>query len=87
VIGQTVRTTVDKRQLHADGLPDVRRSAILAAGAYFTRANADVAQLVEQRFRKPQVTGSNPVVGSSLRLERCGERRLPRRSNTEAGRP
>ena len=25
---------------------------------------ADVAQLVEQRFRKPQVTGSNPVVGS-----------------------
>ncbi len=29
-------------------------------------APADVAQLVEQRFRKPQVTGSNPVVGSSL---------------------
>ena len=27
---------------------------------------ADVAQLVEQRFRKPQVMGSNPVVGSSL---------------------
>jgi dolichol-phosphate mannosyltransferase len=27
-------------------------------------ARADVAQLVEQRFRKPQVTGSNPVVGS-----------------------
>ncbi len=26
---------------------------------------ADVAQLVEQRFRKPHVTGSNPVVGSS----------------------
>ena len=30
------------------------------------RARADVAQLVEQRFRKPQVTGSNPVVGSLL---------------------
>ena len=29
-------------------------------------SNADVAQLVEQRFRKPQVTGSNPVVGSTL---------------------
>jgi hypothetical protein len=28
---------------------------------------ADVAQLVEQRFRKPQVTGSNPVVGSPLK--------------------
>ena len=28
--------------------------------------NADVAQLVEQRFRKPQVTGSNPVVGSPI---------------------
>ena len=30
---------------------------------------ADVAQLVEQRFRKPQVTGSNPVVGSSFHLK------------------
>ncbi len=29
-------------------------------------ARADVAQLVEQRFRKPQVTGSNPVVGSLI---------------------
>lgn len=33
-------------------------------------ASADVAQLVEQRFRKPQVTGSNPVVGSSLPFHR-----------------
>jgi hypothetical protein len=32
-------------------------------------ARADVAQLVEQRFRKPQVTGSNPVVGSLLSQE------------------
>ena len=24
---------------------------------------ADVAQLVEQRFRKPQVIGSSPIVG------------------------
>ena len=30
----------------------------------FCPLRADVAQLVEQRFRKPQVTGSNPVVGS-----------------------
>jgi dolichol-phosphate mannosyltransferase len=29
---------------------------------------ADVAQLVEQRFRKPQVTGSNPVVGSICQM-------------------
>jgi hypothetical protein len=29
----------------------------------FCPLRADVAQLVEQRFRKPQVTGSNPVVG------------------------
>ena len=35
---------------------------------------ADVAQLVEQRFRKPQVTGSNPVVGSSLRSQQSGDR-------------
>jgi hypothetical protein len=32
----------------------------------FCALAADVAQLVEQRFRKPQVTGSNPVVGSSI---------------------
>ena len=31
-------------------------------------ARADVAQLVEQRFRKPQVTGSNPVVGSTHQM-------------------
>src|SRR5262249_47809187 len=36
-------------------------------------ARADVAQLVEQRFRKPQVTGSNPVVGSRLRSLQCAE--------------
>jgi hypothetical protein len=44
------------------------------------RAPADVAQLVEQRFRKPQVTGSNPVVGSSLRSQQSGVQRLSRRS-------
>src|SRR5437016_12062784 len=32
----------------------------------FCPLRADVAQLVEQRFRKPQVTGSNPVVGCHL---------------------
>jgi hypothetical protein len=42
-------------------------------------ARADVAQLVEQRFRKPQVTGSNPVVGSSLRSQQR-KRKLTRRS-------
>lgn len=26
--------------------------------------NADIAQLVEQQFRKLQVSGSNPLVGS-----------------------
>jgi hypothetical protein len=40
-------------------LPQCYRDAMFAA------TPADVAQLVEQRFRKPQVTGSNPVVGSS----------------------
>ena len=29
-------------------------------------SNASVAQLVEQRFRKPQVDGSNPFAGSSF---------------------
>jgi hypothetical protein len=46
----------------------------------FAPVRADVAQLVEQRFRKPQVTGSNPVVGSSLGSQQSGERRLSRRS-------
>jgi dolichol-phosphate mannosyltransferase len=31
---------------------------------------ADVAQLVEQRFRKPQATGSNPVVGSIRQMSK-----------------
>jgi hypothetical protein len=43
-------------------------------------ARADVAQLVEQRFRKPQVTGSNPVVGSTLHSQQRGERKRSRRS-------
>src|SRR6266571_7845001 len=34
----------------------------------FAPLRADVAQLVEQRFRKPQVTGSNPVVGSAFAM-------------------
>ena len=38
-----------------------------ACGCNVWPLHADVAQLVEQRFRKPQVTGSNPVVGSHLR--------------------
>ena len=41
-----------------------------ASGCNVLRLPADVAQLVEQRFRKPQVTGSNPVVGSSLPFHR-----------------
>src|SRR5439155_23289905 len=36
--------------------------------AMFCPPRADVAQLVEQRFRKPQVTGSNPVVGSAFAM-------------------
>ena len=38
-------------------LLDIEPNAIMA------RSAADIAQLVEQRFRKPQVTGSNPVDG------------------------
>jgi carboxypeptidase C (cathepsin A) len=51
---------------------------------FVLRAGADVAQLVEQRFRKPQVAGSSPAVGSSffggrsreLILVRAGAKRL-----------
>jgi hypothetical protein len=52
----------------------------------FAPARADVAQLVEQRFRKPQVTGSNPVVGSSFRSQQGGEQKLSHSGATEAGR-
>jgi hypothetical protein len=52
----------------------------------FTYVNADVAQMVEQRFRKPQVTGSNPVVGSILRWHQCGERNCRTLVSTETDR-
>ena len=52
----------------------------------FHRANADVAQLVEQRFRKPQVTGSNPVVGSSLHSRQPGSEKCHAVAPTEANR-
>jgi hypothetical protein len=39
-----------------------------------------VAQLVEQRTENPCVGGSIPPPATSLRSERSGERRLPRRS-------
>src|SRR5581483_10141090 len=44
-------------------------------GCNVVRAPADVAQPVEQRFRKPQVTGSNPVVGSGSHPEAPGKQR------------
>src|SRR5437764_9650347 len=50
----------------------------------FATLRADVAQLVEQRFRKPQVTGSNPVVGSSLHSQQPEERKSHAISPDEA---
>ena len=47
-------------------------------------ARADVAQLVEQRFRKPQVTGSNPVVGSQPSLATTWRAKVSRRSSGAA---
>ncbi len=52
-------------------LPPLQPDAIFAV-------RADVAQLVEQRFRKPQVTGSNPVVGSPTK---CLSLPIPSRSS------
>ena len=49
-------------------------------------APADVAQLVEQRFRKPQVTGSNPVVGSSHHSQLRGNCKYHALSPTEPNR-
>ena len=56
------RRTGDRRSLF--GSRKIPRACItLSVDAMFCPLPADVAQLVEQRFRKPQVTGSNPVVG------------------------
>ena len=43
-----------------------------------TQGKANVAQLVEQLIRNQQVTGSNPVVGSTLTV-----RHLQRMENLE----
>jgi hypothetical protein len=49
------------------------QKAVFSEGKWpFQSGNADVAQLVEQRFRKPQVTGSNPVVGSGRYMSAVG---------------
>jgi hypothetical protein len=49
-----------------------RRGAVSSASAKvllrYVPMRADVAQLVEQRFCKPQVPGSSPVVGSKRRM-------------------
>jgi hypothetical protein len=50
--------------LHREAATGSRLLTQSADGIFAVRA--DVAQLVEQRFRKPQVTGSNPVVGCPL---------------------
>ncbi len=53
------------RQGLATRIKRYRRALVSgASGCNVLPLPADVAQLVEQRFRKPQVTGSNPVVGS-----------------------
>ena len=91
LLGQRIRPGADGRRSaglqclicasHREAAAGSRLLSQSADGIFASRA--DVAQLVEQRFRKPQVTGSNPVVGSSLRLERSVERKLePRRSKT-----
>ena len=40
--------------------------AVSPVHVYRTRLEADVAQLVEQLIRNQQVSGSNPLVGSSM---------------------
>ena len=62
----------------------------IAPGAVFCqhylRLMAGVlAQLVERLVRNEKVRGSNPLGSTSLRLERSGKRRLPRRSEAKAG--
>ena len=45
--------------------------ALLTPGVS-VRSDANIAQLVEQRFRKPQVKGSSPFIGSSRGVAQLG---------------
>ena len=47
---------------------------------YGPARRADVAQLVEQRFCKPPVPGSSPVVGSTVRPSVAGSTTRPQSS-------
>lgn len=61
------------RRKSAGGFERIKFSrAIIQLSVYFLflqRTKASLAQLVEQRFRKAWVAGSNPVGGSSLFLD------------------
>ena len=62
-------TIFKKRQKKSEKGIDTRGEVwynfILSGGCVMLRnLNANVAQSVEQRFRKPQVKGSSPFIGS-----------------------
>ena len=60
-------TIFKKRQKKYEKRVDMRKrfwyNSVLSGGCVMLR-NANVAQSVEQRFRKPQVKGSSPFIGS-----------------------
>ena len=62
-------TIFKKRQKKCEKRVDMRKrfwyNSVLSDGCVMLRnLNANVAQSVEQRFRKPQVKGSSPFIGS-----------------------
>ena len=62
-------TIFKKRQKKCEKRVDMRKrfwyNSVLSGGCVMLRnSNANVAQSVEQRFRKPQVKGSSPFIGS-----------------------
>lgn len=42
------------------------KSQLSSAGRLVRLIYAEIAQLVEQRYRKPQVVGSSPIFGSKF---------------------
>src|SRR5438477_9265974 len=74
MVGRDRRGALEGARINFDheGEPVAGSVARALARCNVCSSRADVAQLVEQRFRKPQVTGSNPVVGSSLRSQQRG---------------
>ena len=85
-------TIFKKRQKKCEKRVDMRKrfwyNSVLSGGCVMLRnLNANVAQSVEQRFRKPQVKGSSPFIGSIFEVQRSLVARLVRDQKVAGSNP